>query len=783
MQKTRSLRLDWLSIFLVTALFQVAVTRLIVTRWTDFLIFSQSLTTIGAVLGLALGYSQFEKKWVKWLAIGYSLVLVPWQLTLAIKGDVLLSEKLISVGGRLLFSLGQFFRHEIVDDGLLFVTFISIVTWSISLISGYFWTRHQNYLVTVLPAGIFTIVIQLYDSYNNSRIVLVGMYMLLALILLGRVHYLSNRDSWRARRVFQMQESSYDLTRGVVITATIFVLVAWTIPASAAGWQAAVQTWSRLTKPWREFQELFSNAVDILESQGGRGSGDIYGNQLDLGLGNPLADTVLFTVKVPALGKSPPRYYWRGFIYDYNNNDQWKNSFPVNEDFEPSDEFLLITDSAGRTAARFTITTQIKQSLLYTPTQPSWVSRPGQIRTMNNERGERDIAAWFADPSLSPGERFEVEAVLADPSIQDLQAAGSDYPAWVLNEYLQLPEDFSPRIIALAEEITLGIETPYEKAVAITNYLRREIAYANPLPEPPPENVNGLEWMLFDSKVGFCNYYATAEVLMLRSIGIPARMAVGFAEGEFDHQEAIYTVRSLDAHAWPEVYFPGIGWIEFEPTGNQAALLRPNRPEPDSANGSSRPNEGLLESGALISNSDNARGDIEAAEFIPQDTVQPYGVNPVTYIGATALLLVLLWGLNRRYAVFGRVPFRLQTAFERNGGQAPAWVLNWARWNQLTPIERAYETINRSLRLLGETPALHDTPAKRLILLTKRLPEASRPIKTLTAQHQASLFSPQPGLLRLAQRASLAIWGYTLRTLLKEFIKSLDERFSSGQFG
>ena len=83
----------------------------------------------------------------------------------------------------------------------------------------------------------------------------------------------------------------------------------------------------------------------------------------------------------------------------------------------------------------------------------------------------------------------------------------------------------------------------------------------------------------FDLKQGFCNYYASIEVLMLRSVGVPARMAVGFAEGGFDNEANVYIVRSLDSHAWPEVYFPEIGWIEFEPTGNQDPLLRPDRPE------------------------------------------------------------------------------------------------------------------------------------------------------------------------------------------------------------
>jgi transglutaminase-like putative cysteine protease len=89
-----------------------------------------------------------------------------------------------------------------------------------------------------------------------------------------------------------------------------------------------------------------------------------------------------------------------------------------------------------------------------------------------------------------------------------------------------------------------------------------------------PENT--LEWVLFEYKKAYCVYYATSEILMLRSLGIPARMAVGFSQGAgFSEKEDIieddrvarrFLVREKNAHAWPEVYFPGIGWVEFEPT-------------------------------------------------------------------------------------------------------------------------------------------------------------------------------------------------------------------------
>ncbi|MBN1452195.1 MAG: transglutaminase domain-containing protein [Anaerolineales bacterium] len=782
MQTPNVRRFDWLSILLLLLMIQTASARLVITRWTDYLIFSQTLAMLGIILGLALGYSQFKRGTVGWLVLGYSIVLIPWQMTLAIEGDVLLSERLASIGGRLLFSLEQFFRREIVTDGLLFVAAISTLVWFLSIVSGYWWTRYNNYLVAVLPGGIFTLIIHLYDWLYAARAWVLGAYILWALFLLGRLHYLRNRELWRSKRVFQMQESEFDITRGMMILATIFVFVAWTVPASAAGWQSAREYWYRITKPWRDVQEWFSNAVEVLESPIGWEGGDFFTSQLALGAGNPLNDTVLFSVEAPNLPEKPPRFYWRGYTYATYTNHQWYALSSRSDEFSPTYEEILIPNLEDRYKARFKVTTQIKQFLLYTPTQPTWVSRPGEFRYAPTDNDAVDIAAWYVEPALLPGEQFQIEAALADPSIQRLQAAGEDYPEWIKERYLQLPEDSSPRIQALAEEITTNLETPYDKTAAITLYLRREIEYANPLPEPPPNNVDPLEWILFDLKQGFCNYYASVEVVMLRSIGIPARMAVGFAEGSFDSEDNLYYVRNLDTHAWPEVYFPGIGWVEFEPTGNQQPLIRPNRPEESPQREDDIPGGNLIDPGAL-----NPIRELDEDPNLPEDIFIPEAA-PVTnyrylYISVTVLLLALLWLIDRKYAVIDNIPVRLQKAYERNDGRAPAWIKNWARWTSLSPIERSFETINRSLRLLDAPPAIRATPSERADTLTQKLPRAASAIATLTEQHLASLFTPQPGDANRAQRASFAIWLYTLQTIIQNFMKRLDERFSRpGQF-
>ena len=772
--KQRTHRSDWMSAALIILFAITASGRLAATEWTEFLYFAQTLAILGAILGLALGYSLFKRQAVVWLTLGYSIVLIPGQLSMAIDQDVLLAERLASVGGRLLFSLEQFFRREPVEDGLLFVTFISILIWFLCVLSGYWWTRHGNYLAAMLPNGIFTLTIQLYDKLASDRIWILGAYILFSLLLLGRSYFLKNREDWRTRRVFQMQESAFDLTRGMVITAVLFVFVAWTVPASRAGLDSAVRTWNRFTKPWRELQDWFSNAVDPLDAPTTPRSGDFYGNFLNLGTGNPLSEAVVLSIEAPELYEQQARFYWRGYVYDRYQNNGWGNSDTDIDEFIPSDDQLVIPDAGRRSLVRFTITTRISQSLLYVPTQPLWVSRPGEIKVTITEEGEQDLFAWRAEPRLSPGEQYQVRATVADPSIQELQSAGTQYPQWVTDKYLQLPEDFSPLIRDLAVEITQGQETPYDKAAAITSYLRSEITYVNPLPEAPPEGEDPLEWVLFDLRQGFCNYYATAEVLMLRSLGIPARMAVGFSEGGFDPESLVYIVRSLDAHAWPEVFFPGIGWIEFEPTSNQAPLVRPDRPVEETAPGVIVP--GLEPETSDTPDQESQPEEGQTGEDNTTSTLtEQNALIPLLYIGSVALIIGLVWLMNRQYAVIDQLPSRLQAVYERSGGQSPAWISNWARWNALSPIERSFETINRSLRLLGKKPAIFLTPTERASALEQILPQATSAIETLTEQHQASLFTTQPGNPSEAKRASLRIWLYTIQVIIQKLIEGSDE--------
>ena len=168
--------------------------------------------------------------------------------------------------------------------------------------------------------------------------------------------------------------------------------------------------------------------------------------------------------------------------------------------------------------------------------------------------------------------KYTAESILPNESEANLRAATAAYPAWISQGYLSLPDTVPERVRALARDLTANAPTPYDQAIAIESYLR-QIPYSLDVPAPPP-NQDAADYFLFDLKKGYCDYYATAMTVMARAVGLPARLVLGYASGTYDPYTAQYVVRQADAHAWPEIYFSGIGWIEFEPTASQPAISR-----------------------------------------------------------------------------------------------------------------------------------------------------------------------------------------------------------------
>jgi transglutaminase-like putative cysteine protease len=160
--------------------------------------------------------------------------------------------------------------------------------------------------------------------------------------------------------------------------------------------------------------------------------------------------------------------------------------------------------------------------------------------------------------------RYAGYSLLPPMDAAKLRAASTQYPRDITSTYLQLPDPLDRRIPELARQATKYSGTPFDKALAIESFLRNRYIYTLNLTGKPGEDP--LAHFLFETRGGHCEYFASSMVIMLRTLGIPAREVNGFLPGEYNDLGGDYIVRASDAHSWVEVYFPGMDWQVFDPT-------------------------------------------------------------------------------------------------------------------------------------------------------------------------------------------------------------------------
>jgi protein-glutamine gamma-glutamyltransferase len=194
-------------------------------------------------------------------------------------------------------------------------------------------------------------------------------------------------------------------------------------------------------------------------------------------------------------------------------------------------------------------------------------NQPTQVYIEQRSLFETPDGAIRTGIQLDKGAVYTVVSRRPQTTAGRLRAAGDAAqlaPPELVQRYTRLPQ-IPDRVRALATELSQGKATTYDTVLAMEAWMGEHTQYSLDIP-PLPEGEDSVERFLFVDRTGFCEQIATSLVVMLRSQGIPARLAVGYAPGERNPFTGFYEVRASDAHAWTEVYFPGIGWQAFDPT-------------------------------------------------------------------------------------------------------------------------------------------------------------------------------------------------------------------------
>lgn len=313
-----------------------------------------------------------------------------------------------------------------------------------------------------------------------------------------------------------------------------------------------------------------------------------------------------------------------------------------------------------------------------------------------------EIVSWNFAERLEANHPYAMVSYVSVATDDDLREAGTEYSAFITDHYLQLPAALPQRVRDKAAELTQNADNPLDKANAIADYLRSDqFTYSQDI-NAPPRNADGVDYFLFETQTGYSDYFASSMVVLLRTVGVPARLAAGYAPGEYDAENDLRIVRDHDSHGWTQVFFPEYGWIDFEPTPRWPVHERDlvtgpgSDPLTDSGLGEvpDDPTDFLDPFSELAFPEGGSSSSLtDGNDFFSFD-VRQLAIRSATVIGIIAalwLILILIWNLGL-------------------GG--------------LSPVERAYAKMNRLGALAGMRRRADQTPIEYAAMLEGVLGEA-----------------------------------------------------------
>jgi transglutaminase-like putative cysteine protease len=288
-----------------------------------------------------------------------------------------------------------------------------------------------------------------------------------------------------------------------------------------------------------------------------------FAEPLDTALRGTLGDQVVFHVRATAPG------YFLGATYDHWDGESWTSSPDLRGTtvLDGGSPFSIPAETGGGGGAgpvnvqTFYVAVPLP-NLIFATQEPDQVWFPDRRLYVGSDGSIRSAVA------ITPGTVYTV--ISADDQVAPAALAGESLPHPVpaaLTAYLQLPVDSSGRIRALATSITAGRKTVLGKVDALEAWMASHVRYSTDIP-PLPRGEDAVDQFLFQTRVGFCEQISTALAVMLRTLGVPAREAIGYVPDAYDPLTNLWDVEAKDAHAWVQVWFPNHGWQSFDPTAD-----------------------------------------------------------------------------------------------------------------------------------------------------------------------------------------------------------------------
>ena len=787
----------WLTFIIVLLLVLSVVWSVETAHWLDGMP-SFTVTAIIAVL-TGLGFAKIRRRaiFLHGASAILAYVLLVWQ-TRYLTADGWFIAKTSDMVSRFRVWVTAAESGGISADPLPFVIIVFILTWIVTYLASWFVFRSLRFWPAVIPAGLALFLNLLY--LPEKFWVFFYMFILMVVLLSMRMYFLRKRAAWDRKEVPYVRGISPAFGTTTLLLAGVILLTVVLIPRTDFGPDVMKRGWSVLSIPWKAMETELGRVLSFLPAQkpytihkfgdafpfrGASSLGDhvvmlisseqpaywraetfevytpkgwLTGDRVDLGEaflpqdeeiavyeGTELIEqSVEMGVSSDAIfAGSNPLHSTRGFEIEISPPMTFEIDLSEPTDFDAFPEDLRPVARAIRADAETgTLTFTSALEAMPEDTVIQEIERDGRrakkVILSRKPPNPPDITALRPHRDLSPSDTYQAISYSSTASEEALREAGTDYPSWVTDRYLQLTDDLPQRVRGLAEGLTDNRDTPYDKAIAIRDWLRKIPFYSTDI-EAPPEEADGVDYFLFETKRGYSSYFSSAMVVMLRSVGIPSRLAVGYSTGGWDDETGQYVVISANAHSWPEAYFPDYGWIPFEPVPQNDVMVR----------------------GGFIRGDEEASIE-EVARLLQGGDPPGLGQDNLSPVGRLSLGPIPGWGIVATGSVIS--------------GAALVFlgIIVWVGYGlgKLGYPAQVYGKMTRLARLAGHGPKTTDTPREFALNLAVAMDSVDGHIERIGETYAARSYRPTP--LSESERESLdQAWGELRRPL---FIWSIKRR-------
>lgn len=450
---------------------------------------------------------------------------------------------------------------------------LGAIVWAAGQYAAYAVFGHRRTLDAVIVTGL--VLLGNMAITPNDQLHLVILFSLAALTLLARSHAFDERTTWLRRRIGNPASVTSLYLRGgaVFIGAAVVGSLFLTATASSAPlqglWKDMPATIVQATQWLRRYLPLGGESRDL---------GVVVFGEHSVIVGSwSQSDGVAFVADVPV--SEAGRFKWRIGAYAKFDLTEWSWGPTTAFDRAARDDLLATSaDDPAQLGERREVRVEIAPDSLVSnyvvsPQTIRWVDQPAQVRVV----GDR---AWFATVTFDGAPRYTISALVpvlgsapGGLTQNRLRAASRDYTTEMKRLYLDVPDGaLGPASRQILADVLAATpdKNPYDLALNLQNYLLSpsRFRYDTDVRDQVQSECGGLSTVECFARIraGYCQYYASTMAILLREAGVPTRLAQGFLPGDRtpDGKE---TIRNAGAHAWVEVYFPGYGWVDFDPTG------------------------------------------------------------------------------------------------------------------------------------------------------------------------------------------------------------------------